>query len=199
MQHIIPSAPTLNSLDLESIELAIMEHFARKNEKAVSEGRRVRKADQEKMITGMMGIVSNVIAPQIEEAFRLDLSDRLIGEELGFAPRRSKQLRLELKDAGVVWFPEWSRQKKAGDYPYWMLTYSFIIFRNVEKKAKTAKTSKTYNQRYCDLYEAACKAAYAELVEYQAVVTIRQFMANVYRILNDHLDANGITKESLKK
>jgi hypothetical protein len=198
MQHIIPFGPTLNSVKLELIEQTIDEHFARRLEADLAAGIVPRRADREKMKTQMLDFVIHVIAPQMTDGFRLFLdADRI--EEAGFSARRGKQLYLELKAAGVIFFPEWSRQKGPGQVPFWMLVTTFIDFQNVERKAKTPKTSKTYNQKYCDLYEEACKMAYAALVEYRAQVTIQTFMCNVYSELNGLLRTLGIDKADLVK
>jgi hypothetical protein len=189
----------LISVHIGAVETAINSHFDTKNELKIAAGGRPRLADQAKMKMQMMLIVTQVITPRIAESFRLHLDDLAVTEELNISARRAKQLRLELQDAGIVWFPEWSRPKRPGHRPYWMLVQSFIKWPEVEMKAKTAKTSKTYNQTYCVMFEAACKKAYAQLVRDDRYIMIREFMPMVYGILNADLATAGITKESLKK
>jgi hypothetical protein len=187
------------SLDIEAIEYAIQEHFARKNAISAAQGIKPRLGQQEKMITEMMDTVRNVIAPQIEEQFRLDLSDSTITREVSIPARRAQKIRLELKAAGIIWFPKWSRPKKKGDYPYWMAVMTFIVFTDLVKKTRMPKTSKTYNQQYCDLYDQAVIDLFSDQDLKDACWTIREFMVGLNKILNGKIEALGLTKADLVK
>lgn len=187
----------IRTLNIAKAKKTITAHFSKKIEALKAEGRRPRYANHEKMKTQMLQVIELVIATQIEEGFRLDLSDKTIALALSVSARRAKQLRLELKAAGVVWFPEWSRQKKVGDYPYWMIVKNFIKFPKFEKKVPKPKTSKKYNQRWCGIYDQAKKDVIADLELYSMVVTVKQFMVMVYQTVNYYIDQLGLTKEGL--
>lgn len=185
------------SLKLGNAKATISKHFAAKIAKAKTRGKRSRIANIRKMQFEMSQVLELVVAPQISKDFRLDLSDTKISETLNVSERRSKQLRLELKAARVAWFPEWSRPKKKGDYPYWMLFKEFINFPSKTKRSFTPKTSKKYNQRWCRLYDLAKKEVFAELESLDARVTVKQFMMMVYHTVNSYIKQLGLTEAQI--
>jgi hypothetical protein len=179
-----------------SVEKALNKHFAIRLFAAKAAGRRSRLADLNKLKDQMKQFLSLVIAPQIQKDFRLDLNDEMISRELGVSERRAKQIRLELKAAGIIDFPEWSRPKKKGDYPYWMVVRSFIQFPIKKRRTFVPKTSKKYNQIWCRIYDQAKKVVFADLELYSMRVTVQQFMVMVYQTINKHIARMGLTKES---
>lgn len=184
------------TLDLEKIEKVISEHFATKANAARAESRRVRTLNHNRLKAEMLQVVNLVIAPQIEKGYRLDLCDKIITSTLNVSDRRAKQIRLELKDAGITWFPEWSRPRKEGDYPYWMVVKDFIIIPRPEKKKFKPKTSKKYNQSWCRMYDQAKKDVFADLELYSMYVTVKQFMMMVYQTIDSYISRLGLTKQS---
>lgn len=187
-----------NSLQLEEIELRINSHFTLRNAEMILEGKTPRIAPQEKLKLEMITFIEEIILPQLETGFRLDLSDKLVNETLNIPARRVKQIRLELKAAGIIWFPKWSKPKKLGDYPYWMVQKEFINFVEFAEKVSNPRTSK-YNNHYCMLLDQAKKECYDDLVEYENYVTVQQYMVMVYTNLNMKLAKLGLTKTDLLK
>jgi hypothetical protein len=158
--------------------------------------RRVRTLDHDRLKSEMLQVVNLVIAPQLADSWRLDLSDKRIKLALGISDRRAKQVRLELKAAGIIWFPEWSRPRKEGHYPYWMIYKKFVKVAKPEKKKFTPKTSKKYNQSWCLMYDQAKKEVFADLDLYSMRVTVKQFMIMVYRTIDSYISRLGLLKES---
>lgn len=190
-------ASKTRTLKMANIAKTIAAHFSKKIEAIELEGRKPRYANHQRMMTEMLQVVKFVIAQQIEEGFRLDLSDKTISLAIGVSDRRAKQLRLELKAAGIVWFPEWSRQRKLGDCPYWMIVKNLIKFPILEKRVTKPKTSQKYNQRWCKIYDQAKKDVFADLDLYDMRVTVKQFMVMVYQTVNLYIAQLGLTKEGL--
>lgn len=192
--RIISSPSAVTVLRRAQVETAITAHFQKKNDALILAGGKPRLATQFKKIEEMLSIVFGIIDVQLEDGFRLNLNDKIISEYVGVSESRAHQLRMELKAAGVIWFPEWSRPKKAGDYPYWMVVETFLNFDKIEKK--TPKNRK-YVQKYYDLRKDACKEVYAELVDFDVCVTMATFMQAAYAKLAQKLEDLGLTRAAL--
>jgi hypothetical protein len=195
-------APLSGNIKIEKVLAKISEHFESKNAASIAAGIKPRPGTQRRMKEEMMAIVELVIAPQLARSFRLDLSDDFISARLEMSERRAKYLRSEMKDAGLIFFPEYSKPKKAGDYPIWMLEKEFIVFVDLDEagiKVKKSERFKKYKPLYFRLYTAACKDVYQELEEYDICIDIRTFMNDVYKRLNAELEFRGLTKEMLLK
>lgn len=175
---------------------AINHYFAKNLADSKAAGRRSRLKDHNKLKYEMYQFLLLIVLPQFGDNPRLDLNDELVSKELDVSERRAKQIRLKLKEAGIVEFPEWSRPKKKGDYPYWMIVRRFIQLPIRMKRTFTPKTSKKYNQTWCRLYDQAKKVVFADLELYSMRVTVQQFMVMVYQTLNKHISYMGLTKES---
>lgn len=197
----VPRKAEFENIKMEAIKEKINEYFENKNAMMIADGKKPRLGLQEKLRKEMFEVVE-VINKQLEDSFRLDLSDKLLSEAIGVSQRRAKQVRLELKAAGITWFPEWSRPKAKGQYPWWMLQQEFIAFKSfssedikIKKKIKNRK----YKPQYYIYYSEAKVEAYQELEEWDMVVSIQEYMRMVYQILNRKLERNGLTKEMLLK
>lgn len=192
--RIISSPSAVIGLRRAQVERAITTHFQNKNDATLLAGGRLRLASQAKMTEQLLSIVFGIIDVQLEHGFRLNLNDEIISEYVGVSERRAQTLRLELKEIGIVWFPEWSRPKKKGDYPYWMVAVDFL---NFEKKEKKTPKNRKYVQKYYDLRKAACKAVYADLVELDCYITMAAFMQDAYKRLDEKLEYLGLSKADL--
>ena len=197
-----PKKAKFENIDVKAIREKIAEHFENKNIKMIEQGKKPRLGLQEKLKNEMMSVVELVIAEQLEHSFRLDLSDKLLAEKIDVSERRAKVVRLELKAAGITWFPEWSRPKAKGQYPWWMLQQEYIIFKDLSNegiKVKKKVKNKKYKPLYYKYYSEATAEAYAELEEWDMIVGIAEYMTMVYKILNENLERDGLTKEMLLK
>lgn len=198
----VPRKAEFENIKMKAIKEKINEYFENKNAMMIAEGRKPRLGLQEKLRKEMIDVVELVISKQLENSFRLDLNDKLLAEEIGVSERRAKTVRLELKAAEIIWFPEWSRPKAKGQYPWWMLQKDYIIFKilkdegvKIKKKVKNRK----YKPLYYKYYSEATAEAYQELEEWDMIVSIQEYMTMVYQILNKKLERNGLTKEMLLK
>lgn len=197
----VPRKAEFENIKIEAIKEKIDEYFESKNAMMIAEGRKPRLKLQEKLREEMLDVVE-VINKQLEDSFRLDLNDKLLSEAIGVSERRAKQVRLELKAADITWFPEWSKQKKKGQYPWWMLKKEFITFKSLKDegiKVKKKVKNRKYKPLYYKYYSEATAEAYAELEEWDMIVDIQEYMSMVYSILNKNLKKDGLTKEMLLK
>lgn len=198
----VPRKAMFENVNMRAIKERVNEYFENKNAIMIAEGRKPRLGLQEKLRKEMIEVVEFVIIPQLENSFRLDLNDKLLAEKLGISERRAKTVRLELKAAGITWFPKWSKPKKKGDYPWWMLQKNYIIFKTLKDegvKIKKKVKNRKYKPLYYKYYSEATAEAYRELEEWDMIVSIQEYMARVYQILNNKLEQNGLTKEMLLK
>lgn len=198
----VPKKAKFENLKIKEIKNQINKYFEDKNTKMISDGKKPRLSVQEKLKNEMFDFVEFVINEQLEESFRLDLNDRLVSEKIGVSERRAKQVRLELKAAEIIWFPEWSRPKKKGQYPFWMVEKDFIVFKDLRDegiKVKKKVKNRKYKPLYYKYYSEATAEAYEELEEWDMIVGIQEYMTMVYRILNNNLKRDGLSKEMLLK
>lgn len=189
--------PKHNKVYKSRVNKAIKEYFDNKNANSASKGKRAKIACQKVLMHEMKQVVFEVIEPQLANGYRLDLNDTLISETLGVVKRRGAQLRALLKEAGIIFFPPWSKTWKKGQYPLWMLRKEFINYYKEKPKAKRVVKNPKYNPQYYTLFKAACKEVYRDLVEADAYITIREYMMTAYMTLNNNLARMGIPKESL--
>lgn len=198
----VPKKAMFENVKMKEIKEQIGLYFDDKIAGLIAEGKTPRLALQKKLEQEMIDLVEYVIIPQLENSFRLDLNDKLLAEKLGISERRAKTVRLELKAAEITWFPEWSRPKKKGQYPWWMLQKHFIIFKNlnedVEQPKKAPKKQK-YQPLYYQYLAEAKAETYASLEEWDMIVSVKEYMIMVYETLNQNLERDKLRKEMLLK
>lgn len=189
--------PKFRNIKKDLVKQRIEEYFVNKNKEMESIGKKPRLSYQEKMKKEMIEFVFELINEQLEFSYVLNLNDKLVSEKINVSERRAKQIRLELRKANVIWFPEWSRPKAMGHYPKWMLVKEFIEFEEFEvKKTKVVKNRK-YKPLYYVYYNEAKKEAYDELIEYDLHTSIEFYMQRVYKLLNENLSLNDLNKDML--
>lgn len=192
--------PKFKNVKKELVKEKINEYFDEKNKELESKGKKPRLAVQEKLKREMTEFVFEIINEQLEYSFTLDLNDRLVADKINVSERRAKQIRLELKNAGLIWFPEWSRPKAKGHYPKWMLAKEFIEFEKFDKEKQVSKAkNKKYKSLYYSYYEDAKKEAYNELIDRDLYVDIRSFMVRVHELVSENLALDNLDKEMLLK
>lgn len=101
-----------------------------------------------------VSFLKKIVAPQFANTYKLNLSnDGPIAEVLKCTKRQVKSVRERLSTIGVLFVPEWARQRKLGDYPIWMLNFKFTKFidSDVENKSLNSK----YNAQYHSLLKQA--------------------------------------------
>lgn len=196
--------PVQVKLDRKLVRSKLRVFVEREQTKLSSSERKVRATTSDRLLKDMIEFVMKVIEPQLKKGFRLDLSDELVQKKIGVTRSRSKVLRLKLKDAGVIWFPEWSRPKKPGHYPLWLVAKDFLVYQTSPEKRKTKKEreeemNSRYHPEYFKIYSEVCSEVYRDLEEDDRFVTLKEYMIEVNIRLNLKLKTMGLTRDMLKR
>lgn len=190
------------ALKLSQVEEKINEYFEKRNAELIAKGGKPRLGPQAVLKDDMLLVMQLVVMPQLGQNLRLDLRDSLIVELVGLTTRRAQDVRLKLKEAGVLWFPKWSKPKKKGDYPTWMVEIEFLEFVNEVKKKRVIKNSKytaEYNKMVKEVRGAFYRTLKEELEEGDKLPTTEDFIKTSYRILDAKLATLGLTKADFLK
>jgi hypothetical protein len=199
MSYIIAPTPTV-TLKLNNVEERIEQYFTTKNELTIAEGKKPRPALTNKLKAEMLDIVRYIIAPQLTEGFKLDVSNDTIATTLGVTARRARYLRQELNDAGVIYFPENTRPKAPGHVPIYLVVKEFIQYPETVKHAPAGpKTSKTYNQDWCDIWDNAKADLIAELKASGSRLTPIEFRMVIQSNVNFYIHTLGLEKVDFLK
>ena len=183
---------------MDLVEQAIDVFYHRRDEAAYKEGKTPRAGSRRlKMRDEMVRAVSELIAPQLEEGFHLDLNDAAMADTLGISERRARQLRLDLKEAGLIFFPEWSRPKKKGDYPYWMLDSKYMVFQESPRRMSVRDESR-YLPLYWEIYDKVKREFNQDLEEADSTIYIDQYMMVVHTRVNQELASRGLTRDDVR-
>ncbi|WP_026460441.1 hypothetical protein [Schaalia suimastitidis] len=150
-------------------------------------------------------LLKKVVKPQWEKSFNLNLSnDAETAKMLGCTARQARRAREALSAVGVLFVPDWARQKKKGDYPVWMLSFDFVT--GSEQPAPTTSASKRnransrYNGTYWRIYDEAKQHA-RDIYDEMGVetVSVTEFMKNVWWSFSEMLSERGLTRADLMK
>lgn len=190
------------TLKLAQVKEAINTYFEKRNAELIARGGKPRLGPQEVLKDDMILVMQLVVIPQLSENLRLNLRDELIVELVGLTTRRAQDVRLKLKEAGILWFPKSSRPKKKGDYPTWLVEIEFLDFINEVKKKRVVVNSK-YNATYHKLLKEVRGDFYRTLNEMlepgDKRPTTEEFIQISYRLLDEELNRLGLSKEDLLK
>ena len=133
--------------------------------KALKAGRKRKGAllETEKAFYNLcVAFIKKIVAPQWADDYCLNLSnDDVSSKVLGCSPRQARRARHELSKAGVLYVPDWARQKKMGDYPIWFLNFEFVKNKKVEEVEKVEEVApkKVRKSKYVDFYQVVKKDA----------------------------------------
>lgn len=191
----------MRTLHITAIKKAITAHFATKNAESIAAGIKPRLALTEKLQNEMIQAVEYIIAPQIIEHLNLNLNDEAFAE-LEITPRRGKQIREELREAGIIFMVKETRPKKKGDYPLYLVREGFIKFPKIEKAEKkqwVPSTSNKYNSTYCKIKDTARKNVAAFVATQDRNYSGNEFSIMVNIEINMILASMGIEKVDLVK
>lgn len=167
-------------------------------------------------INRLLRFLRKVVAPQLDAGMTvLDLSDNARNAELcgqGWSARQAKSYKDELSAAGILFVPEWSRQKKKGDYPVWFINHDYTIAEFEHKTRKRRSVAELYDKRFQTIYEEAKHEATLLFEDMEASeqffadnatreeleVPIHLFMIGVNILIRRKLATLGTTREDYK-
>lgn len=187
LQIINENAPKVK-LNRVLVKNTIENHYASKR----------KTPDSQRFKSLLIAAMFLAVDPQLKSgtSFKLDLSDNFLSKRLDVTTNQATRIRAELKSAGLIFFPEWSRPKKEGDYPCWLVKHEYMTFMETEK-VKRAVVNRKYQPLYYVVKDDAQREVYSMLSEYDAVITMKVFMQLVYKTLDEKLAELGIEKAQL--
>lgn len=107
----------------------------------------------------LINFLKKVVLVQLNEGrVILDLSDDAAnGAKLGLSPSQAKRDKGNLSKLGILYVPEYGRQKKMGDYPIWLINYDYTVKEYIESDGKKQRrpVSDFYNKKFIQIHEEA--------------------------------------------
>lgn len=194
-----PYTPYTKNLNFDKIYSKVEEFFKKGNEELEAQGKKPRLGAQNKMKEELKSFITEVIAPQYDHVTRLDLNDKLIAEKVKVSERRAKQLRLKLKEIGVIFFYEETKQKKPGDYPVWLVRKEFINFENQENEVKAKKKCTKYKALFYKIEAEVVKDLFKYMRDNKRAMSIAQYSAYKNSNVTQRLAHLGLTRSDLLK
>ena len=138
----------------------------------------------------------------------LDISDNeALAEILDCTPREAKRAKESLSKLGVIYVPEYGRQKKEGDYPIWHFNFKYLVKKVATfAEKKRASLLNKYNQAFKGIYNKNVQKLVNEIkdlneydrLEYGDTRKIQlspaKFMVTLNMMIRDELDSLGTTR-----
>lgn len=188
------------SLRRRDINAAINRYYKQQDEDGLKAGKimkvGVRRASQHQLV---LDFCFKVIEPQLQQLkFRLDLSDTTVSQALDISIHQAKRIRLLAKEMGLIFFPEWSRPKKKGHYPLWLMRFDYFTIP-WDKRTKREIKNPMYVPFFYELRSEAYALVAEELRQDGVQVPTKTFMKASYEKLDELLLREGLTKEELLK